>query len=116
MEKEIWLGSLRNAVDSLENSLIETGIPEEEAMEVQEMIASLSAIIDEHQTTSPTAKLNLEVSIGQVASDEWEVRVWDVDAEEHDEDLGRTFATETACTDYVRDELVRNKAYTVTHV
>lgn len=48
MDKEIWLGSLRNAVDSLENSLIETGIPEETAVEVQEMIASLSAIIDQH--------------------------------------------------------------------
>lgn len=49
MSDSIWLESLKNAVDSLENSLTETDIPEDIAIEVEETMKSLSAIIEENQ-------------------------------------------------------------------
>lgn len=48
MGKTIWIESLKNAVDSLENSLTETDMPEEIAAEVEETKKSLSAIIEEN--------------------------------------------------------------------
>lgn len=49
MGKSIWLESLKNAVDSLENSMTETDIPEEIAADVEEAKKSLSAIIEANQ-------------------------------------------------------------------
>lgn len=46
MNKEIWIESLKNALDSLENSTVGTNMPAEIREEVTEMIATLSAIIE----------------------------------------------------------------------
>lgn len=47
--------------------------------------------------------------------DEYEVQVWNVEEQEREEDLERTFPTFEDASAYT-DELARDKRYVVTHV
>lgn len=49
MGNTLWLNSLKNALDSLENSMAETNMPEEIVVEVEEMKNSLAAIVEANQ-------------------------------------------------------------------